>query len=96
MVLGRIIHYAVDAVLVSTVIAGVRRSSGFSCVGVSSLHRCMLLSISFCSPDIPLLSDSTFRSVADRFLGVGETVFDVIQASAVNSSYFKRDGRGSK
>jgi len=96
MVLGRIVHYAVDAVLVSTVIAGVRRSSGFSYVGVFPLPRCMRLSISLCSPDIPLLSDSTFRSVADRFLGVGETVFDVIQASVVNSNYFKREGRGSK
>lgn len=71
MVLGRLVHYAFDAVLLSTVIAGVRRSSGFS-------------------PDTPLLSDPTLRSVADKFLGVGETVFDVVQASAVNSGYFKR------
>ncbi|KAF8591116.1 DUF1748-domain-containing protein [Ramaria rubella] len=71
MVLGRLVHYAFDAVLLSTVIAGVRRSSGFS-------------------PDTPLLGDPTLRSVADKFLGVGETVFDVVQASAVNSSWFKR------
>ncbi|KAF8512237.1 hypothetical protein JB92DRAFT_292407 [Gautieria morchelliformis] len=73
MVLGKLVHYAVDAVLLSTVIAGVRRSSGFS-------------------PDTPLLHDSTLRAVADKFLGVGETVFDVVQASAVNSGYFKRGG----
>jgi hypothetical protein len=30
MVLGRVVHYAVDAVLLSTVVAGVRRSSGFT------------------------------------------------------------------
>lgn len=30
MALGRIVHYAVDAVLVSTVVAGIRRSSGFA------------------------------------------------------------------
>ncbi|KAK0480290.1 hypothetical protein IW261DRAFT_1477165 [Armillaria novae-zelandiae] len=30
MALGRIVHYAVDAVLLSTVLAGVRRSSGFT------------------------------------------------------------------
>ncbi|KIJ52611.1 hypothetical protein M422DRAFT_26184 [Sphaerobolus stellatus SS14] len=72
MVLGRLVHYAVDAVLLSTVIAGVRRSSGFTV-------------------DTPsLLTDPTVRSVADKFLSVGETVFDVVQASAVNSSYFKR------
>lgn len=32
MVLGRVAHYAVDAVLISTVIAGVKRSSGFAFV----------------------------------------------------------------
>lgn len=32
MVLGRLVHYTVDAVLLSTVVAGVRRSSGFSSV----------------------------------------------------------------
>lgn len=30
MAIGRLVHYAVDAVLLSTVVAGVRRSSGFS------------------------------------------------------------------
>lgn len=29
MALGRLIHYAVDAVLASTVLAGVRRSTGY-------------------------------------------------------------------
>jgi hypothetical protein len=32
MVLGRLFHYTFDAIMVSTVLAGVRRSSGFSCV----------------------------------------------------------------
>ncbi|KAG5734451.1 hypothetical protein E4T56_gene15711 [Termitomyces sp. T112] len=74
MVLGRFVHYAVDAALLSTVVAGVRRSSGFS-------------------PDASAISDPTLRSVAEKFLGVGETIFDIVQASAVNSSYFKRDTR---
>ena len=52
------------------------------------LHRC--------SPDSSLISDSTLRSVCDRFLGVGETVFDTIQGTAVTSSYFKRDGKESR
>ena len=34
MVLGRLIHYAADAVLVSTVLAGIKRSSGFAWVPV--------------------------------------------------------------
>ena len=30
MVLGRLVHYAADAVLVSTVLAGIKRSTGFA------------------------------------------------------------------
>lgn len=70
-------HYAIDAALLSTVVAGVRRSSGFS-------------------PNASGISDPTVRSVAQSFLGIGETVFDVIQASAVNSPYFKKDSKGSR
>ncbi|EAU83056.2 hypothetical protein CC1G_13338 [Coprinopsis cinerea okayama7 len=72
MAFGRLFHYAFDAALLSTVLAGVRRSSGFS-------------------PDTTLISDPTARGIADKFLGVGETVFDMLQGTAVNSSYFKRD-----
>lgn len=42
------------------------------------------------SPDTTAISDPTMRGVADKFLGVGETVFDILQGTAVNSSYFKR------
>jgi hypothetical protein len=38
MALGRLAHYAFDAVLLSTLLAGVRRSSGFSCVFRSPGH----------------------------------------------------------
>jgi len=72
MVLGRLVHYAFDAVLLSTALAGVRRSSGFS-------------------PATGDISDATTRSIAERYLGVGELVFDMAQASIVNSGYFKRD-----
>lgn len=37
-VLGKLIHLSVDAVLVSTVIAGLRRSSGFACVATPAGH----------------------------------------------------------
>jgi hypothetical protein len=30
MVLGRLFHYSFDAIMLSTVLAGVRRSSGFT------------------------------------------------------------------
>jgi len=71
MVLGRLTHYAVDAVLVSALLAGVRRSSGFQL-------------------DTTPISDPTMRSVADKYFGIGETIFDFLQATAVNSSYWKR------
>ncbi|KAF7773297.1 hypothetical protein Agabi119p4_5464 [Agaricus bisporus var. burnettii] len=72
MALGRLAHYAFDAVLLSTVLAGVRRSSGFS-------------------PNTSSISDSTFRGAAEKFLAVGESVFDMLQATAVNTSYFSRE-----
>jgi len=77
MVLGKIVHLTIDAVLLSTVFAGIRRTSGFS-------------------PDASGISDPILRSIAERYLNIGETVFDIAQASAVNSSYFKRKtGLGS-
>ncbi|KAJ7650441.1 hypothetical protein FB45DRAFT_887959 [Roridomyces roridus] len=75
--LARLFHYAFDAVLLSTLAAGVRRSSGFT-------------------PDATSISDPTLRSIAERYLGVGESVFDMVQATAVNSAYFKRDSKGPR
>ncbi|KAJ8456648.1 hypothetical protein ONZ51_g11995 [Trametes cubensis] len=72
--LGRLFHYAADAALVSTVLAGVKRSSGFAV-------------------ETEKISDPTLRGVADKFLGVGETIFDMVQGTVVNSEYFKRDSR---
>ncbi|EIW57147.1 DUF1748-domain-containing protein [Trametes versicolor FP-101664 SS1] len=71
---GRVFHYAVDAALVSTVLAGVRRSSGFTV-------------------ETDKISEPTLRSVTERYLGFGETVFDMIQGTVVNSDYFKRDSK---
>ncbi|KAI9061205.1 DUF1748-domain-containing protein [Trametes sanguinea] len=72
--LGRLFHLTLDAALVSTVLAGVRRSSGFAL-------------------ETEKISDPTLRSVADKYLGFGETLFDMLQGTAVNSDYFKRDPR---
>ena len=90
MVLGRLVHYTVDAVLLSTVVAGVRRSSGFSSVFSSYNIQRLCLNVHSFRPDASVIPDPTLRSVAEKFLGVGETVFDIIQATAVNSSYFKK------
>ncbi|KAI0635523.1 hypothetical protein C8Q77DRAFT_1155320 [Trametes polyzona] len=72
--IGRLFHLTLDAALVSTVLAGVRRSSGFTV-------------------ETEKISDPTMRSVADKYLGFGETIFDMVQGTAVNSDYFKRDTR---
>ncbi|KAJ7219956.1 hypothetical protein GGX14DRAFT_7831 [Mycena pura] len=77
MAIARIFHYAFDAILISTLAAGVRRSSGFT-------------------PNSASISDPTLRSLAERYLGVGESIFDMIQATAVNSTYFKRDAKGPR
>ncbi|KAM5539253.1 hypothetical protein V8D89_007126 [Ganoderma adspersum] len=74
MMIGRLVHYAFDAALVSTVLAGVRRSSGFTI-------------------ETEKLSDPTVRSVTEKYLGFGETIFDMVQGTVVNSQYFKRDPR---
>ncbi|CAE6410264.1 unnamed protein product [Rhizoctonia solani] len=74
MVVGRLVHYGVDVVLVSAVFAGVKKSTGYT-------------------PETNLITDPTLKSVADSVLGIGETVFGIVQGNAVTSSYFKREGR---
>jgi len=91
--LGRLVHYTVDAVLVSTVLAGVKRSSGFTCVPYANTCLASSNISSVSSPDSAAISDPTIRSVADKFLGVGESVFDIVQATVVNNGYFKRQSR---
>lgn len=44
-------------------------------------------------PKLEAISDPTARGVAEKYFGVGERVFDVLQASSVNSSYFSRSGK---
>ena len=44
-------------------------------------------------PQTESIADPTIRSVAERYLGIGETIFDAVQATVVNSQYFKRDGQ---
>ena len=42
-------------------------------------------------PNTQTIGDDTLSSVADSYLKIGETVFDMIQGTAVNSQYLKRD-----
>ncbi|KAI4522133.1 hypothetical protein GGG16DRAFT_129093 [Schizophyllum commune] len=69
--LGKLVHYGVDAVLLSTVLAGIRRSSGFTVNPTT-------------------VPEGTPRSIFEKYLSVGESVFDMAQATVVNSPYFKR------
>ncbi len=53
MVFGKLAHYAIDAILLSTVVAGVKRATGFTCV---SLPNYVVLST---APRNPLFSFSS-------------------------------------
>jgi hypothetical protein len=97
MVLGRIAHYAIDAILLSTVVAGVKRSTGFTCVIASLLLRCpQPRKPSFLFPfslDTEAISNPTVRSWTEQYLGFGETMFNTLQGAVVTSPYFKRGER---
>lgn len=76
MVLGRLTHYAFDAVLISAFLAGVRRSTG--------LTPTSLKSSTFGD------NNKDVQSWVDRYLGVGEWVMDQSVAVMGASGYFER------
>jgi hypothetical protein len=47
MVLGRLTHYAFDALAISTVLAGVKKQTGFGYVPFSSLYATASFSFTF-------------------------------------------------
>lgn len=73
MVLGRLTHYAFDAVLISTILAGMKRSTG--------------LTPSFTSERITENKD--LKKWIDTYLDVGEWVMDKSVGLAATSGYFK-------
>merc|ERR1711939_525410 len=79
MVLGRVAHYAFDAVLISTVLAGIKRSTGLTLKAASM-------------PNSPKNTDTeqNVQAWLDRYLGVGEWVMDQSIAVMSSSSYFER------
>ena len=45
------------------------------------------------SPATNNIADDNIRSATEKYLGIGESIFDMLQGTAVTSSYFKRDQR---
>jgi hypothetical protein len=95
MVLGKIAHYTIDAILLSTVVAGVKHSTGFTCAllpyyVVRSRETSFYF---FFSVDTESISNQTVRSWTERYLGFGDTVFNTLQGAVVTSPYFKRSER---
>lgn len=74
MGLGRIAHYAVDAVLISTVLAGIRRSTG----------------LTFQTNQLTGGEKSEANKWVEKYLGAGEWVMDQSVAIAGSSGWFKR------
>ncbi|KAJ2905805.1 hypothetical protein MKZ38_004266 [Zalerion maritima] len=73
--LGRLVHFGVDAVLISTILAGMKRSTG--------------LTPSFEAQKVAG-GDNEVKKWVDRYLGMGEWVMDQSVAIAGTSSYFTR------
>ncbi|WPG97479.1 Hypothetical protein R9X50_00025500 [Acrodontium crateriforme] len=74
MVLGRLTHYAFDAVLISAFLAGVKRSTGLTpSVKSESFSE---------SPGV--------KKWIDNYLWVGETIMDQSVAIMGASGYFER------
>ncbi|KAH7126916.1 hypothetical protein B0J11DRAFT_526756 [Dendryphion nanum] len=74
MVVGKLAHYAFDAVLISVCLAGVRRSTGLTpSVKAESFNE---------TPGL--------KKWIDNYLWVGEWAMDQSVAIAGSSSYFER------
>ncbi|KAF2751756.1 DUF1748-domain-containing protein [Sporormia fimetaria CBS 119925] len=74
MVLGRLVHYGVDAVLLSAVLAGVRRSTGLTPSIKEDTFK-----------DQP-----TLQKVFENYLWVGEWTMDMGTALCSSSPWFER------
>jgi hypothetical protein len=74
MVLGRLTHYAFDAVLISAFLAGMKRSTGLT----PSLKK------------DSITSNKEVNSWIEKYLGIGEWVMDTAVATAGSSGFFER------
>ncbi|KAL1998803.1 hypothetical protein VTN02DRAFT_5548 [Thermoascus thermophilus] len=74
MVLGRLTHYAFDAVLISAFLAGIKRSTGLT----PSLNS------------DKLTDNKDIKKWVENYLGVGEWVMDQSVAVLGSSGWFER------
>ncbi|EPQ65910.1 Bgt-2086, partial [Blumeria graminis f. sp. tritici] len=74
--IGKLTHYAFDAVLISTILAGVKRSTGLT------------LNPSLKKDTFSTSSDMS--GWIEKYLGVGEWVMDQSVAIAGSSGWFER------
>jgi len=85
-VLARIIHLSVDAVLVSTVIAGITRSSGLQCSPLSFWPS----RLTFLRVKVDNIENKDIRNAVNKYLNIGEWVIDEGVAFMSKTSYFER------
>ncbi|KAJ2790215.1 hypothetical protein GGI18_001937 [Coemansia linderi] len=71
---GRLFHYGVDLVLISTALAGIRRSTGLTLLSRPKLDD----------------TNSTVQGVVKQYLDVGERVIDYAKPWLADSKLFKR------
>ncbi|KAI0997854.1 hypothetical protein K3495_g10334 [Podosphaera aphanis] len=74
--IGKLTHYAFDAVLISTILAGMKRSTGLTLNPRLKKER--------------FNENSDISTWIDRYLGVGEWVMDQSVAIAGSSGWFER------
>jgi len=103
MVLGRLTHYAFDALAISTVLAGVKKQTGFGYVfnllipshcPSTWLFTCncpsVVAYVLIARPATEQIPDSSIRTFANAYFGTGETLFNIISGTVVSSSYFEK------
>ncbi|ODO08095.1 hypothetical protein I350_03678 [Cryptococcus amylolentus CBS 6273] len=85
---GRLGHIAFDLVIISALLAGVKKSTGYTIFVVLDN---VPTTIDINSLKMTLFTDSALRSFMDSYLAMGETIFGMFSGYAVNSRYFKRE-----
>jgi hypothetical protein len=85
-VLGRLFHLSIDAVLVSTVLAGISRSSGLQYSSLKPGRSTNLLR----RVKTDSVENKDVRSAVTKYLNIGEWVMDQSVAFMATTSYFER------